>query len=153
MSRSRTSTLLNAFIGAIVGVIVSFIPFSTLFGGALAGFLEGERPRDGTIAGAIAGIIMFLPVWGLFAVFLGFFGSAFGLGFGPPAESLLAIAFVIALVAIAVAVYTVGLAALGGFLGSILAAEYPDQRYRLRDTLGMKHGDRRPSREPPLEEP
>ncbi|MFP8956436.1 DUF5518 domain-containing protein [Natrialbaceae archaeon A-CW3] len=133
----RSSMALHAFIGAIVGVVLSFIPFSTVLGGAVAGFLEGPDARSGAIAGTLAGAIMFLPVAGGFVLLFGFLGLGFGFG-GVPAGGFVALVFVLFVFGVFVALYTIGLAAIGGLIGAIIAEEFPDQRRQTVDTLGLE---------------
>ncbi|MFC7232568.1 DUF5518 domain-containing protein [Saliphagus sp. GCM10025308] len=116
-ARDDSSTLINALVGAAAGIILSFIPLSTLLGGAVAGYLEGGEPNDGVKVGAIAGLIMLIPI-----VFMGMFFGLFFLGFGargaPIAFGLMAF-FMLAFGAL----YTVGLSAVGGYLGIYLKDE------------------------------
>lgn len=107
-------TVINALIGGVVGIVLAFIPFSTVLGGGIAGYLEGGRPEVGLKVGAIAGVIMVIPfvLILLFALFL--------LGFaGVPR----AIGIVGILVLLFVGVYTIGLGALGGYLGAYVKNE------------------------------
>lgn len=116
-----SSTLVNALIGAVVGVVLSFVPFSTVLGGAIAGYLERGSPEDGLKVGAIAGLVMFVPFL-LFGYFVGavlVFGNAPGF-FG----GFLVLALLFA------AVYTVGAAMLGGFLGVYLRGELERRQSR-----------------------
>ena len=142
--RSRY-TIVNALIGAVVGVVLSFLPASPILGGVATGFLEGSDGRDGALAGTLAGLIMFVPI-GLFAVAaLGVFGVSAGLA-GFPLEGLVLLGFVLVFGVTVVFVYTVGLAALGGYLGSYLAREYPSRRVSTRETIGVgaSETERRP---------
>ncbi|USZ70420.1 DUF5518 domain-containing protein [Natronosalvus halobius] len=112
-----SSTLINALIGAAAGIILTFIPLSTLLGGAVAGYLEDGEPTEGMKVGAIAGLIMLIPF-----VFMGLFFVLFFLGFGargaPIAFGLMGF-FVLTFGAL----YTVGLSAVGGYLGVYLKDE------------------------------
>lgn len=111
-----SNTLISVLLGASVGVLLSFIPFSTLLGGAIAGYLAGGEPKDGLRVGALAGAIMCIPI-ALFSMGLGlYFGFVTGvapIAFGFAAIFLLGIS----------ALYTVGLGALGGYLGIYLQDE------------------------------
>lgn len=148
--RSR-HTFVTALVGAVVGIVLSFLPFSTVIGGAVSGFVAGPDGRDGATAGALAGLLMFVPI-GLLA-FAALWLLGFGLGFaGLPIEGfvflLLALGFVVSMVL----VYTVGLAALGGYLGAYLSREYPERRRGVQRTIGIRpaepeRGDR-PRAEP-----
>lgn len=107
----NSSTILNALIGAIAGVVLSFVPLSTVLGGAIAGYLEGGDPGDGVRVGAIAGAIMLVPFVFIGLVFVLFF-VGFGTGGAPSVFGVFL--FLILLLG---AVYTVGLSAVGGYLG------------------------------------
>lgn len=111
------STTLNALIGAVAGVVLSFIPLSTVLGGAIAGYLEGGEASDGVRVGAIAGAIMLIPFVFIGMVFVLFF---VGFGTGGPTNvfALLMVLFVLL-----GAVYTVGLSAVGGYLGIYIKHE------------------------------
>ena len=147
-------TVINAILGAVVGVVLSFIPFSTVVGGAVAGFLEGPEPREGAIVGALAGVITFLPIAGIAVIALGVLG--FGMGAGAaPIEGFAVATLLVLVFAFLVFCYTVGLSLLGGYLGAYLAQEYPSQRRRTRDTIGLSRtggsrpiDDARPPRPP-----
>ncbi|NUB91115.1 DUF5518 domain-containing protein [Haloterrigena sp. SYSU A121-1] len=114
--KSGSSTAINALIGAAAGVILSFVPFSTLLGGAIAGYLEGGDRRNGLRVGTIAGVIMLIPMalMGMFAMFV------LGIGYtgAPIAFGIMAIFMLIMS-----ALYTVGLSAVGGYLGIYLKDE------------------------------
>jgi hypothetical protein len=111
-------TMLNAVIGAAVAIFASFVPFSTLVGGAVAGYLEGGTSSDGFRVGAISGGIQMLLVIVMGAIFLVFFSAVLASAGG---SELIGVGILFFLVAIVVAaVYTVGLSALGGWLGNEL---------------------------------
>jgi len=136
-------TLIHAVAGAVVGILLSFIPFSTVIGGALAGFLEGSDHRDGAIAGALAGAITFLPAAAiamLAVLFVGFGTAVAAVPLEGAAFLLVGVLFAFGTILI----YTVGLALLGGFLGAVLAEEFPDRRLRTRRTIGLADRPRRP---------
>lgn len=138
-------TVINALIGAVVGVVLSFIPFSTVVGGAVAGFLEGPDAREGTLVGVLVGAVTFVPFAAIALLVL----AALGFGVGVAAVPVEGFAFVFLAFALAssiVLLYTVGLAALGGYLGAYLAREYPDQRTRTRRAIGMDARRREPHR-------
>ncbi|WP_299234388.1 DUF5518 domain-containing protein [Natronomonas sp.] len=109
-----SGTLLNALVGGAVGIVLSFVPLSTLLGGAVAGYLE-RGGSDGIEAGAIAGAIMLVPfaAAGLVVLLVVFSGGA-PLGF-----TVIAV-----LVLLFGALYTVGLGALGGYLGAYAYENY-----------------------------
>lgn len=142
-------TLVTAFVGAIVGVVLSSIPFSTALGGAVAGFLEGPDGRDGTIAGTLAGLFMFVPMGLLAVAFLFILGFGFGLA-GLPLEGFVLLTLVLGFAVSVVLVYTVGLAAIGGYLGAYLARQYPKRRTSTREAMRMR--STRPERRPRPEE-
>lgn len=121
-------TLINAVIGAVVTVVLSFTAVSPILGGAVAGYLQrGDRSR-GIRVGAIAGVLAALPfvalVFLVFGVFLsvGFMGRMGGPFAGAPgvAGGFGFVGLVFLLFALA---YSVGLSALGGYVGSYLASE------------------------------
>ncbi|MDS0476150.1 DUF5518 domain-containing protein [Natrinema sp. 1APR25-10V2] len=134
MVRSRTA--INAIIGAVVGVVLSFIPLSTVLGGAVAGFLEGPNQRDGTVAGALAGAIAFLPIAAAGVLAFGFL--SLGLAADVPVSGIAFLSIVLVSGIFFLLLYTVGLSALGGYLGAYLAVEYPDRRQQTRETIGFE---------------
>lgn len=115
--KSGSSTAINALIGAAAGVILSFVPFSTLLGGAIAGYLESGDGRDGVRVGAIAGVIMLIPM-----TLMGMFFMFFFLGFGNPGAPI-AFGIMAIFMLLISALYTVGLSAVGGYLGIYLKHE------------------------------
>lgn len=116
-TNDQSNTLLNAVIGAVAGIVLSFIPLSTVLGGAVAGYLEGGDTSDGLRVDAIAGLIMLIP-FALFGLAFVMFFLGFGNGGAPIAFGLFA--FMILLFG---AVYTVGLSAVGGYLGVYIKRE------------------------------
>jgi hypothetical protein len=101
-------------VGAIVSIVLGFVPFSPVVGGAAAGYLDPNQDASGIGTGIFAGLFVLLPV-----LVVAFF-SGVGLFVGLPGEvaAVVAASFIIAiLVALA---YSVGLSALGGYLGSWL---------------------------------
>lgn len=112
-----SNTLLNAVIGAVAGIVLSFIPLSTVLGGAVAGYLEADDTETGLRVGALAGLIMLIP-FALFGLAFMMFFLGFGTGGAPLAFGFFA--FIILLFG---AVYTVGLSAVGGYLGVYLKHE------------------------------
>lgn len=111
------STTLNALIGAVAGVVLSFIPLSTVLGGAIAGYLEGGKAGDGVRVGTIAGAIMLIPFVFIGLVFVLFF---VGVGTGQTTTVFGMLMFLFVLLG---AVYTVGLSAVGGYLGIYIKNE------------------------------
>lgn len=130
-----TRTLIDAIVGAVVGAVLSFIPLSTVLGGIVAGFLEGPDEREGTVVGALAGAIAFLPIAAVALLVFGFLGL--GLAGGAPAGGVVFLSILLGGAVLFLLLYTVGLSALGGYLGAFLAREYPDSRRRLRSTVGF----------------
>jgi len=114
-STSGYGTWLNALIGGIVGIVLSFVPLSTVLGGAVAGYLEDNPPERSLRVGVLAGIVMFVPFALFVVVALLFFGFA-----GAPAFFGVVGLFVL----LFSAVYTIGLGALGGYLGAYLKREF-----------------------------
>ena len=114
-------TLINAVIGAVVTVVLSFTGFSPILGGGVAGYLQRGDRAGGIRVGALSGAIAALPFLLLFFVFGGFLftGSMMGGGMGVPGGFviLLLFGFVFALF------WTVGISALGGYLGVYVATE------------------------------
>lgn len=119
MTETDSNTLINAFIGAVVTVVFSFIPFSPVVGGAVAGYLEKrDGIRVGAIAGGIAAIPLILLSFLLVGV-LGFFGAFLNGGIG---VGILGIFVLFVMLSFSL-VYTVGLSALGGYIGVYLVDE------------------------------
>ncbi|WP_254766283.1 DUF5518 domain-containing protein [Salinilacihabitans rarus] len=136
-------TVVNALIGAVVSIVLSFLMFSPIIGGAVAGFLEGPDGRDGAVVGALSGAIVFLPFAAVvFFVFFVFFGFGFGVG-AAPIEGVAVVLFLFGFVGAITLVGTVGLSALGGYLGAYLAREHPETRTSTRQTIGMGADDPR----------
>ncbi|WP_255171053.1 DUF5518 domain-containing protein [Natrononativus amylolyticus] len=111
-AEANSNALINGLIGGIAGIILSFVPLSTLLGGIIAGYLEGGRPEAGLKVGAIAGLIMLVPF-----IFILLFGMVFlGFGWTPVAFGV----FGLVIILFFIALYTIGLAVLGGYLGAYL---------------------------------
>jgi hypothetical protein len=114
-------TIINALIGAVVGAIAGVIlPFGPLLGGMAAGYLEGGTRSNGLRVGTYAGLIALVPL------VLGGFGlvAALGLftvGAGTDALAVGGIGILVLIAALVFAVvYTIGLSALGGWLGNYI---------------------------------
>lgn len=124
-SSDARSPVLNAIVGGIAGVILSFIPLSPVLGGGVAGYLQDGSGESGVKVGAGAGLVMLLPFLALgffLLMILGFGGMSFAYGMHFGATPLFV--GLIGIVAIAItAVYTVGLSALGGYLGVYVRRE------------------------------
>ena len=132
--RDATGTSLPAvsLVGALVAFLTGFVPGSPLIGGAVAGWLLRENGRRGALAGALAGFLFSLPtvlvLWAIFTVALG----VTLLGAIPAA-----VGFVVVLFGLGGVAYTLGLGALGGYLGVVAY----QRRYR-RSTTEDSHGQR-----------
>jgi hypothetical protein len=130
-SPSRDGSFVNALIGAVATVVLSFVPFSPALGGAVAGYLQGEDRNLGLRVGALSGLIATIPVAllvGLFVAVFGVFAVVPGNGTGGAARTLVGLLVLLGLVLLVVAVYTVGLSALGGYVGAILAERRSERR-------------------------
>lgn len=113
MDDSGSPTWVNALIGAVVTVVFSFTIVSPVLGGAVAGYLDRT---GGAKVGAIAGVLAILPLFLLLVPVFGLVGFV-----GLPG----ALVFVfVPIVVLVIAMYTVALSALGGFLGEYLYREY-----------------------------
>lgn len=107
------NTALNGVIGGVIAVVLSFIPLSPILGGAVAGYLEGGEERDGLVVGTIAGVIALIPL-----VLIGMVAAVFIIA--PGGARLLPILVVFLFL---IAIYTVGLSALGGLVGIYIKNE------------------------------
>ncbi|MFB6139092.1 MAG: DUF5518 domain-containing protein [Halosimplex sp.] len=111
------NTLLNALVGAVVTTVASsFVPFAPVLGGALAGYFQGGTRTDGLTVGAVSGAIALIPVAGIMFLVFSLIGVvSFGAGNGAPLAigGALMLFFFLFL-----AVYTVGLSVLGGWIGN-----------------------------------
>ena len=111
-----SDTLMNALIGGVVTFITAFfVPFSPVLGGAIAGYLEGGDGDSGLKVGALSGAIALIPLLLIVPILLFFFLL------DPFAGVVILVisGFVVAFLA----VYTIGLGALGGVLGVYLEGE------------------------------
>ena len=112
MSEQGSSTLLNGLIGAVVTILLSFTIVSPIVGGAVAGYLE---QTDGVRVGAIAGAIAVIPLLLVGVLFFGVFTTG-----GMPVA--MGIIFILFLLVVGI-IWTIGLGALGGYLGVYLRGE------------------------------
>ncbi|AZH27027.1 DUF5518 domain-containing protein [Haloplanus aerogenes] len=114
-----SDSTLHALIGAVVTVVFSFVPFSPVLGGGVAAYLNDADTSDGVRIGALSGLLASVPLlllgfllFAIFGIFTvggpGMNGMAFGIGG----------LFVLLLVGLVAIAYTVGLSALGGYLGA-----------------------------------
>ena len=108
-------TLLNAVIGGIASIVLSFVPLSPVLGGAVAGYLHGGDRGAGVRIGVYAGIVAAIPLAFFLFVAAALFGF-FAIGGRPGGGAVLL--FFLLFAVVAAAVYTVGLSALGGWLGN-----------------------------------
>ena len=110
-----------AIIGAVVTVLTSFVPFSPVVGGMTAGYLRGGETRAGVRVGAYAGVVAAFPaVVVTLCVIGGLVGAGVELGFGS-AGVFLGVALVLSVVVSGV--YLVGLSAIGGYIGVLIAED------------------------------
>jgi len=110
-------TFVNALVGAVITAVASsFIPFAPVLGGALAGYFQGGTRSDGLKVGAISGGIALIPVLGILFLVFSFFGFV-ALGSGEAAGFAIG-GVVVVFVFLFALVYTVGLSALGGWIGN-----------------------------------
>ena len=107
-------TLVNAVVGGIASILLGFVPFSPVLGGAVAGYLHGGERGTGVRIGAYAGVVAAIP----FAFSLFFAIAVFGFLLSIGTESGVVLLFFVLFALVAAAVYTVGLGALGGWLGN-----------------------------------
>lgn len=117
-------TATSAVVGAVVTVLTSFVPLSPVLGGAAAGYLRKADRSTGARVGAFAGLLAAVPVVVLFAFLVGGFAvvaSELALG---AVTAIVALALVFAL--FVAVLYTVGLSALGGYLGAGLTNSVAD---------------------------
>ncbi len=113
MSEQGSNTLINGLIGAVVTILLSFTIVSPIIGGAVAGYLE---QTDGVRVGAIAGGIAIIPLLLFGVLFVGLFPA----GGMPVAFGLVFVLFLV----VGGIIWTVGLSALGGYLGVYLRDEF-----------------------------
>ncbi|EJN59385.1 hypothetical protein SAMN04487950_1122 [Halogranum rubrum] len=114
-------TYTNALLGAVATIVLSFVPFSPVLGGGIAGYLQHGTRGEGVKVGAISGVIATIPVVGIVLLAASLFTIV------PAGSDVLGLAIgglVLGLVTFLVAgIYTVGLAALGGYIGAYLAED------------------------------
>lgn len=113
-------TLVNALLGAVVGTVLGFVlPFGPIFGGALAGYMQGGDRSDGLRIGALAGAIAFVPyvvIGGLILLLI--LPLVIGAGTGEFLAFGAITGVFVLVVLVGLAVYVVGLSAVGGWLGN-----------------------------------
>ena len=125
---SQRDTWVNALIGAVVSVVFSFVPFSPVVGGTVAGYLEGGDRNRGLRVGGYAGAIAAIPLVLLVGAFvvLGSFGVI--VAPGEAIRTLLGILLLAALAVVVIGAYTIGLSAVGGYVGVMLAERRDERR-------------------------
>lgn len=147
MNNSRQSSdrgiWVNALVGAVISIALSFIPFSPMVGGAVAGYLEGGDRNRGLRVGGYSGAIAAIPLVLLAGavIVLGTFGVIVA-----PREAiriLLGILLLGALVVAVIGAYTIGLGAIGGYVGVILA-ERGDECRTARQSQSIDEASMRP---------
>lgn len=106
-------TITIAVLGAVVTTVAMMVPLSPLLGGAVAGYFGGATRREGTRQGAYAGVVTAIPAAVLFAF----------LAWGTVAASASVIGVIMLAALVFSALYTVGLSAVGGYLGVALAED------------------------------
>jgi hypothetical protein len=112
-------TFVNAVLGAVATLVLTpLVPFAPVFGGLVAGYLQGGDRDAGLRIGAVSGAVALIPLVlvAFFAanVFLFFVDVSMGPGHMLGGFGVLALAVGVVIVA----VYTVGLSTLGGWLGN-----------------------------------
>ncbi|MFC6732556.1 MULTISPECIES: DUF5518 domain-containing protein [unclassified Haladaptatus] len=113
-SQQRDGILLHALIGAVLMFVLSFIPLSPVLGGAAAGYLH---KHDGVKVGALAGLFAAIPVVAVVMFLVTFLTPVVvtqGNSIVGPLVGFGIMGFVLLLL---VGLYTVGLGALGGYIG------------------------------------
>lgn len=106
-------TVTIATLGAAVTTVAMVFPLSPLLGGGVAGYFGGSNRREGATQGVYAGVVTAIPV----AVLVGF------LTWGTVAASAPVIGLVILVSFAFTVLFTVGLSAVGGYLGVALAED------------------------------
>ena len=111
--------LLNAVLGAVVTAIATpIVPFAPVVGGAISGYLDAGSTESGAKIGAVSGAIALVPLLVVIPLllFVLFLDPVFAVG----------VFFILIVVAVFLAAYTVGLGALGGVLGVYIKREFRD---------------------------
>lgn len=112
----------NALIGAVVTVLTTFTGLAPLLGGMVAGYLNR---RDGPKVGALSGALATIPallLWFVLGSLFAFLPVLGGGMMGPTMVGALGMV-VVAFGFLFVLIYTIGLGALGGYLGVYLYRE------------------------------
>lgn len=117
-SVERDGVLLHALIGAVVTFVLSFLPLSPILGGATAGYLHKQ---EGMRVGALAGLFAALPVVAVVMFAITFFMPIVTTPGNSMVGSLLGFSLMGVVMLLLIGLYTVGLGALGGYLGVYFA--------------------------------
>lgn len=104
------SAIAIALAGAVVSIATSYVPFSPLLGGLLVGWLVRDDKMRGAKLGGLSGLVLALPGTFIIVPFFGF--ALLDASVGGFFFLLLAMFFVGI-----VLVYTVGISAVGGYIG------------------------------------
>jgi hypothetical protein len=115
-----SDSTIHAFLGAVATVLLGFVPFSPVLGGAVAAYLD--ETEDGLRIGAISGLIASIPLVFFLLVVLTLGAAVLGFG-GPARGPFLGGALFLLFGVLFVGAYTVGLSAIGGYLGAYLVGE------------------------------
>ena len=117
-----------ALLGAVTAAFLSFIPLSPALGGALAGYLErGESERIVSV-GAVSGLLVVLPLLSLLVFVL--VGLVTGMLAVDQAGAGIVVGAGMVLGAAFVATVSIGLGALGGYVGGTFAERRASRRDR-----------------------
>jgi hypothetical protein len=127
VDRRQGDTLINAIIGAIVSVVLSFTGVGIILGGVAAGYLQNRGKGAGVKVGGLSGLIAAIPAFLVITLAFGSL-SLFSLGAGG-SGAFFGFGFLALVVLIFVAIVFVGMGALGGLVGGVLA----DNQHRNRD--------------------
>ena len=125
----------SALLGAVVTVVTSFVPVSPLIGGAVAGYLHDGGTDRGTRVGAVSGVFASLPLAVLYFFILSVF--LFGTITTGEVAGPTFVAVLVGGIFLIVALYTVGLSALGGYVG----ARYTESQAAKRDAAAVPARD------------
>lgn len=120
---AQGDTFINAVIGAVVSVVLSPLQFSPIIGGAVAGYLEGSETDAGVKVGALSGLLTAIPIILLLGFFGGFLLAALPFLDGPGHLFAAAPLLLIGLFVLLAFAFTIGLSAVGGYLGAYLRRE------------------------------
>lgn len=108
-----------ALLGGVITAAFSFVPFSPALGGAVAGYLEHDERHRSVSAGALAGLLPLLPIIGFLIVAIG--GLMDGLLTIGESSMAMVVAVMMLISLLFLVIYTVGLGAVGGYIGGHVA--------------------------------